>query len=574
MEDLSYDIISTTEFIFEDDSLDGSNEKFIAKYYEIIPIISMINKKDYDSLNKYCDNIKINKDIKHKIFLTTCAITDDIKMIDYVLNRFDIDIHKTNNSGYNCALIACRENTNLKIIKYLIEEKNMNLESKDIHGNNCLLNACELNSNLEVIKYFIEEKNMSLEEINVYGENCLLCACGSNKNLDIIKYLVEEKQMSIHSKNNIGDNCLLCACRINENLEIIKYLIEEKKMDVDKCFNGYYTCFDIACCNNNLMVAIYLLITVGVNVTLKGVGYKTYVRIILLIQNNYRELNRLLLCGTKKYSTKSMTKIVKNINPLKLQSNILDLYEIESPYNKKYSDFIKVVDDLNESDNKFEKSIYEDSDEEPDEESDEDPDEEPDEEPDESGNDFEDENIDFSLSINLELFSQRAIERVKIAGITKYTSDKVTSPFDINYAKRDLLFKHNNICYYGDQNIINDSILCLKDISDTHSFDQPVELEGSLPQYVINLYIQSMYELSFNISKIDPMDIFDFIKFVDQYPTSSLSIDSLEGDIVKYFNERNIDYNDTMKEICNRYGLKLMYMDMHNKKLLKKQENK
>jgi len=66
--------------------------------------------------------------------------------------------------------------------------------------------------------------------------------------------------------------------------------------------------------------------------------------------------------------------------------------------------------------------------------------------------------------------------------------------------------------------------------------------------------------------------MFDFIKFVDQYPTPSLSIDSLEGGIVKYFNERRSIINDMMKKICNRYGLKLMYMDMHNKKLLKKQE--
>jgi len=403
---------------------------------------------------------------------------------------------------------------------------------------------------------------MSLDSKDYGGNNCLLIACSENKNLEIIKYLIEDQKMSINLHNDDGYNCLLIACRDNKNLEIIKYLIFDKEMYVNYHVRGTsWACFDIAC-HNNPLIAAYILLQKSldyggkdVEITLRGVYYEKYIQIVQLIKNNHKQLNRLLLCGSNRYSAKKMVEIINVINPLKLQKDILDLYKIENPYNKKYSEFVKIVDDLYESFDKFDNKCY---------------DENNNEYSvvgciDEFGNGYD----NFSLSIAPNLTSEQCMSNVKIAEITKYTLNKTKQPFDINFAKHDLLFKHNTICYYGDRNIVYDSILCLKDISDTYSFDQPVELEGSLSQYIINLYIQSMYTLSFDIDKIVPVDIFNFIKFVDQYPTSSLSIELLEGDIVKYFNEKKIDYNDTMKEICNRYGLKLMYMDMHNKKLLK-----
>ena len=638
MDHLSSRIISIAKNAFDCDQCEDCD---FDKNNKILPIVSMINKKDYDSLNGHCDSIRNDEDIKHGLFLTTCAITDDIQMINYIVKCFEIDVHKKNNYGNNGAMIACLENKNLnvikhlfeyhkidhnavnidgdnclifacsanenleiikylvgeksislywknnngnnclvacygnenlEIIKYLVEEKSMSLDSRDNNGKNCLLIACSINKNLEIIKYLIEDQKISIYSQDNNGYNCLHCACRDNENLEIIKYLIEDQKMSIASHNDDGYMCLHCACRYNENLEIIKYLIFDKELSVNHRVVGIinYTCFDLACHNKNPLIAPYILLQKSmeyeeVEITLEGVDYEKYVQIVQLIQNDHKQLYRLLMCGSKKYSTKKMKKIINVINPLKLQKVILDLYEIDDPYNKKYSEFVIIVDDLFESfdksDNKYDVGCI-----------------------DKFGNGYDNFSLSIADKISLE---QSCVSNVKIARITKYTLNKTKQPFNINYTKHDLLFKHNNVCYYGDQNIINDSILCLKDIGDTYSFDQPVELEGSLPEYVINLYIQSIYALSFDIDKINPVDIYDFLKFVDQYPTSSLSIDLLEGDIVKYFNEKKINYNDTMKEICDRYGLKLMYMDMHinlygqklmymdmhNNKLLKKQEN-
>ena len=112
----------------------------------------MINKKDYDSLNKHCDSIRNDDNIKHGLFLTTCAITDDVNMINYIVNSFDIDVHAKNDSGYNGAMFACLENNNLNIIKNLLEYYKIDHNEVDEHyGENCLTFACYANNNLEII---------------------------------------------------------------------------------------------------------------------------------------------------------------------------------------------------------------------------------------------------------------------------------------------------------------------------------------------------------------------------------------------------------------------------------------
>ncbi len=91
---------------------------------------------------------------------------------------------------------------------------------------------------------------------------------------------------------------------------------------------------------------------------------------------------------------------------------------------------------------------------------------------------------------------------------------------------------------------------------------QGIILNGNLPKYAINLYIQSCCTNNFNINKIKKSDIINFIKFIDQYPTNILSIGLLELDIIKYIDKFGIKYNDNtfLLDICKRYGLKSMYI--------------
>jgi len=120
-------------------------------------------------------------------------------------------------------------------------------------------------------------------------------------------------------------------------------------MNVKKCFicfKNCYTCFDLACDNENLLIAKYLLESTDVNITLKGVTGKKFIQIVSLIQNNCHQLNRLLSRGIKKYSKNTIINAIKKINPLKIQKHILDFCQIKNPFDNKFSEFVKIVDNL------------------------------------------------------------------------------------------------------------------------------------------------------------------------------------------------------------------------------------
>ena len=67
-------------------------------------------------------------------------------------------------------------------------------------------------------------------------------------------------------------------------------------------------------------------------------------------------------------------------------------------------------------------------------------------------------------------------------------------------------------------------------------------------------------------------DFIKFLKFIDQYPTDTLTIDKLESRIVEYFESQmsqcdNIFLMDDLELLCEKYGLKCMYLFLHNKKM-------
>jgi len=138
--------------------------------------------------------------------------------------------------------------------------------------------------------------------------------------------------------------------------------------------------------------------------------------------------------------------------------------------------------------------------------------------------------------------------------------------FDEDYRQQSQpLFKHNNEIYYGHRDTVYNSIICLNAIKECADFNDLIVLEGTLPYYLVNMYIKSCYGNTLDINKINPSDIIQFIRFIDQYPTTILSIDRLEFEIIEYYKTNKIKYDDYMKDICKRYKLECMCLDIHNK---------
>ena len=130
------------------------------------------------------------------------------------------------------------------------------------------------------------------------------------------------------------------------------------------------------------------------------------------------------------------------------------------------------------------------------------------------------------------------------------------------------LFWHNGILYHGNREKVYNSIIFLKESIDILDFsDDHITLGGSLPPYLINIYIDSCHTGSNKLNRIAPGDIIQFIKFIDQYPTQTLSINKLEFKILEYFENEEIVCGSELDDICDRYKLKLLYLYLHNEKM-------
>jgi hypothetical protein len=381
------------------------------------------------------------------------------------------------------------------------------------------------------IKLLVDAFHINSNTCCKYGYNCLLLACETNNSLSVIKYLIEELYMDFNCENNIGQNCLIAACRGNSNPAIIKYLIESEEMFIDiavKDSTGR-NCFDATFVENKnfVEIATYLIENTCVKLSLTFVSFEQFEQLIPNIKKNRDRLNELLTMsinayprkrGFEEYRPKSHEEeledylnVIRHLNPLMLNHNIRYHADIENPFDSKFSVFCKYVDAL-----QYKCNVQ--------------------------GNNRHDCNwYDEKNSISIDQFDYRQ--------------------------KPELLFMHNAECFYGIKDIVYNSILYLKEIKEIANFDDTIILTGTLPSYIINLYIHSCYTSRFNINNVKLCDITQFLNFVDMYPTINVSIEKLEMNIIAYFDKNDLEYDEYIKSICKRYQLKTLYLHMHNKKL-------
>jgi len=94
-----------------------------------------------------------------------------------------------------------------------------------------------------------------------------------------------------------------------------------------------------------------------------------------------------------------------------------------------------------------------------------------------------------------------------------------------------LLFRYNGVPYYGNKKLF-DLMDFFKDNDSVNNGD--AEIEGKVPKYLINLYLNQTLSGHIDLSQIDPSDIFEFIRFIDQYPSQVFAVNLIEQHLVQY----------------------------------------
>lgn len=441
----------------------------------------------------------------------------DLEFIKQTIEEQKININNVGeyklNDGVNFLMLACRDNTNLEIIKYLAENHFFNVHDTDANRRNCLIMACWKNTNLDIIKYLIETQKINTTCVDNSGDNCLSFACWKNTNLRLIKYLIEERKMNIHHTNRDNHNCLSLACMGNANPEIVEYLTENCKMALDHVNRYGNNCWTVAFgYNHNTQIMKYLLNTYNLYVLqhlqLNRICFDRFKLMLNIASDHCVLFNELLIKGIDHYKCgfKIIISAITNYNPLILSKKVIDRFKIPDPYKYDFNTFMNYVNKLT---------------------------------------------IPIEYPANLCPF--KTLEKKEC----------------IDFANMELLFEHNGKQFFGNRNIVYKSIQLLNDLVDLCSMNECVVLSGKLPDHIINHYIESCYyDNSFDVNIINEDDFMEFIMFIDKYPTTSLSIDTLETQLVDYAIKHRINCDSLMTNICTRYKLKKMVIYMHNQKYL------
>ncbi len=435
-----------------------------------------------------------------------------IKICDNDLNYLKENYNSyTNKSVINdYYFISCAFSKTIDLIQFIKDKFKLNINTIDNKKNNCLHYACAYNHNLEIIKYFIHDLKIDINYLNNFNSSCLHKACLYNTNLQIIKFLIEDIKMNINCVNLSGDNLLTAACWKNKNPEIIKYLIYNVRLNIEHIDVMNDNCFGAACNTENIIIVKYLIEDTIVTFNFKNISISFFKKIILIVNKNYQRLCDFIKYGLKTYDHNNIIETVKQLNPFILDECICKIFQIDSPYDVTFDIFVKNIDQLK-----------------------------------------------VKVDLSVHVISTNTI---------KLNDKKNTICRD--YSKNELLFEINGICYYGHRNIVYKSIQCFNElISEGFDLNENIVLKNSTPRYIVNLYIDACYNESFDINDIKPIDLISFLKFIDQYPSNSISIDILEQPLIQYIEKHNI-VDEFLKNICLKYQFKKMYVYFHNQNIV------
>lgn len=186
---------------------------------------------------------------------------NNVRLIQYLLRKSDIDINYKGRDGLEPILCAaCKNKTiHLDIISLLIDK------GYDMYGRfydrSIFEYACIYSNNKhELIKLFIDKGYDVNKIVGGDKDNALTIACGFQIKLETIE-LILEKITDFNYVNDRGYNALIVAIlNMNPNIDILKLLLEHSNADTLKYISHSsryatsnitsYNAFQIACANS------------------------------------------------------------------------------------------------------------------------------------------------------------------------------------------------------------------------------------------------------------------------------------------------------------------------------------
>jgi hypothetical protein len=468
--------------------------------------IRIVDALEQNDLMYLKENVHSNEQmiicLKHAL-----SINANIEIIDYLIDHSEIDI---SGKEFISFLNGVYADNNIYILEHLKERYDIfNCCGKK----KLLMDGSQHDINLNMFKLLINNSGKKWHTSTYYADQLVKSICIFNTHLDVIKFL---DNFLINCEANV---CVVdrtnTICRHNKNPDNIIYVFEifrngSQKYDPQL---RILTALSSICRNQDLNVVKYL-----VNYYIDD--FKQYMKTIECVDLLYLIpiiddcdlLNMIIshVVDISYYTDISRAWFVTKINPLKLTNENISLLKLKDPFDMNFKEFIQIVDE----------------------------------------------------------------DKTLLHCITKLPDKKKLNNYHKSnhvhdYTKRDFLFKHHGIGFYGDREVVYNEIVCLKEMQDMCDFSEEFSLGDGfvvpIPKYIINMYIQTIYEGEIDIFAIDQKDFIVFLKFIDQYPLKCMNINDIESDIVRYCAKYNV-IDSMLSEIASRYQLKELYIYLHNKK--------
>jgi hypothetical protein len=481
-------------------------------------LASMSNKNE--EIIKYLAS-KVNPNMTDA-YGETCLIhiferfdmSNEIKM--HMLEMKELKLNKI--TIKRCLLESCTHGNDCEIIKYLFEKLD-NLSDDDQlamtkYKNMMLLESAKRNKNLHIIKYLIEHYHADPNYLDNRGDNCLTSCCWKNDNLEIIKYFINDLKMDISHCDIYNNNCFLAACMGNLNLDIIKYLVTETKVDINKINNNNHNGLSfIIGLKQNINIITFLINEANIDIDIERLKNTMAIVEILSIIDDYDKINRMIEKTKESLKLDEFYHAMKryNFNPFILTENNKIMLGID-PFD--IYDYKKCVELIN----------------------------------------------GLKKPVNVPKIDRHM---PLIEDLDQFNNTNILDEINLS----EVVFKNNGSIYYGNRRKVFNAMHLFNDMNDMIQHDEIVELEGKISENTMNEYINSCHVGKIRLGLVKRDEFINFIKFIDQYPTRFVSIDLIEDQIIEYIDNNKIVYCHYLENICNKYKLKRMYLDIHNNKI-------
>jgi len=501
-------------------------DRIMSRIYKVLPLrgLSSSPSKGALSRDKWC--IRFNK--KTIEYIAKIFLNDD----EYVKNNYEIIMNnESKQTQLYCFMVGCMFSKKVKIIEFLKNKFNINIlqaaKGPGLFSGNCsddpmITYVCKNNGSYEVIKYLM--KIYGIEQSNpMYGfsstdqifDKCMDNACQYNTNINVIRYFLHKSDAAVHGNRKF--NMILTNEQMCLTVPDIKYLMD----NINLSLRLYPSLYLENASKNPMMtkeVIKFMELQLSSDLIKRQVYWKYNLEEIIqfVAKRDYQELNDVIgniyrtyalkcIDEKKQVDYKELNSMVQSLNPLLLSKKNIEISESKDPYSEKFKDYVKLVDCMKIKVPIIQENISPDN---------------------------------YLLNVNSNI-------------------------------KQQLLFFHNNMPYRGDKKVVYRSMLFIDGAVDyKDDTDEVFILNAPAPRYIINLYINaSCATKRFDINQIEPSDLKQFLNLIDQYPTDVLSIDKIDKQLVGFIELHNIPVDDWLKNFIERYGLKYMYLYIHNKKI-------